>query len=239
MKEIVLRSRRSLWTGLMVVTLVCQGSHVQGSQESKIAQRSVEQEQQENFLGPQSKQAKGEQRVIMVAVRFPDVKPRFSMDHIKQRAVTRLSDYVKTQSYGQTWIKPYFMGWVSLPDPISEYRVSPDNFKVDRGRVRKLIEDTMTAVEKKVDFSQYDHMLIIPGAFTLPGKGYGMACYCANPGMLTGVRGFPRYVTLRSKGGQEFSGGISVGAENAHLGMFAHDLLHAFGGVHADKRLVP
>lgn len=239
MREIVLRLRHSLCAALFLVTLACQGSQVQGPQDQRVSQPPIEKKQQENFLGPQSKQAKGEQRVLMVAVRFPDVKPRFSLDHIKKRAVTRLSHYVKTQSYGQTWINPYFIGWVSLPDPISQYRVSPDNFKVDRGRVRKLIEDTMTAVEKKVDFSQYDHMLIIPGAFTLPGKGYGMGCYCANPGMLTGVRGFPRYLTLRSKGGQEFSHGILVGVENAHLGMFAHDLFHAFGGVHAGKRLVP
>jgi hypothetical protein len=117
--------------------------------------------------------------------------------------------------------------------------VSPNNFKVDRGKVRKLIQDSMTAVEKRVDFSQYDHMLIIPGAFTLPGKGYGMMCYCANPGMLTGVRGNPRFVTLRSAGGKEFSGGIFVGTENAHLGMFAHDFFHALGGVYDNMRLAP
>jgi len=190
-------------------------------------------------LGPQSTRAKGEQRVLMVAVRFPDVTPKFDLDHIKTRAVTRLNDYVKAQSYGQTWIKPHFMGWVSLPDHISEYRVSPDNFQVDRSKVRKLIEDTMTAVEKRVDFSQYDNMLIIPGAFTLPGKGYGMICYSANPGMLTGVRGNPGFVTLHSQGGQEFSKGIFVGTENAHLGMFAHDFFHTLGGVQDGKRLVP
>jgi hypothetical protein len=239
MKEIVLQLKHSFWASLFLVAFACQASHVNGPQDQKIFQPPIKREQQENFLGPQSKQAKGEHRVILLAVRFPDVKPSFSLDHIKKRAVTRLNDYVKIQSYGQAWIKPHFIGWVSLPDPISQYRVSPDNFEVDRGKVRKLIEDTMTAVEKKVDFSHYDHMLIIPGAFTLPGKGYGMACYCANPGMLTGVRGFPRNVTLRSKGGQEFSGGMSVGVENAHLGMFAHDLFHAFGGVHAGKRLVP
>ena len=239
MRETVLRLGHSLWAAFFLVTLACQASPVKGPQGQQISQPPIKSEQQENFLRPQSRLAKGEHRVLMVAVRFPDVKPRFSLDHIKKRAVTRLSDYVKTQSYGQAWIKPHFIGWVSLPDSISQYKVSPDNFKVDRGRVRKLIEDTMTAVEKKVDFAQYDHMLIIPGAFTLPGKGYGMACYCANPGMLTGVRGSPRFVTLRSKGGQEFSHGISVGVENAHLGMFAHDLFHAFGGVHAGKRLVP
>ena len=212
----------------------CQGAQVTGSLEGS---RPVLGERAD--LGPQSTRAKGELRVLMLAVRFKDVEPKFSLDQIKLRTVTRLSDYVKTQSYGQAWIKPNFMGWILLPDNISEYRVSPNNFKVDKGRVRKLIEDAMTAVEKRVDFSQYDHLLIIPGAFTLPGKGYGMICYCANPGMLSGVRGNPAYLTLHARGGQAFAGGVFVGTENAHLGMFAHDFFHALGGVHDGKRLVP
>jgi hypothetical protein len=75
----------------------------------------------------------------------------------------------------------------------------------------------------------------------MPGKGYGMICYCANPGMLSGVtkRYVPRYETLRSRGGKEFRGGIFVGAENAHLGMFAHDYFHALAGIHEGKRLAP
>ena len=97
MKEIVLRLKHSLWAALFVVTLACQGSYAHGPQVSKITQPPVEKEPQQSFLGPQSKQAKGEQRVIMVAVQFPDVTPSFSLDHIKQRAVTRLSDYLKTQ----------------------------------------------------------------------------------------------------------------------------------------------
>jgi hypothetical protein len=190
-------------------------------------------------LGPQSTRAEGEQRVLMLAVRFRDVKPKFSLDQIRQRAVSRLDNYVRAQSYGKTWITPHFIGWVPLPEKLSAYRISPNNFKVDRGRVRKLIEDAMTEVETQVDFSRYDHLLIIPGAFTLPGKGYGMICYCANPGMLTGVRGNPRYVTLHARGGQAFSGGVFVGTENAHVGMFAHDIFHALGGVHEGKRVVP
>lgn len=223
----------------LLVNLACQGdTQIRGTQEN-LSSLKGEGYRDDSFLGPQSLGAKGEQNVLMVAVRFPDVKPKFSLDHIRERAVRRLNMYVNEQSYGLTRINPHFMGWVSLPDSISEYRVSPNNFQVDRGKVRKLIEDTMTAIEKKLEFSQYQHMLIIPGAFTLPGRGYGMICYCANPGMLTGVRGNPRYVTLRSKGGKEFSGGIFVGTENAHLGMFAHDFFHALGGVYAGKRLVP
>ncbi len=105
--------------------------------------------------------------------------------------------------------------------------------------MRKLIGDAMTGLEKEVDFSAYQHMLIVPGVQTVSDKGYGMPCYCANPGMLTGVRRNPEYLTLRSKGGKEFSGGIFVGTENSHIGMFAHDFFHALGGVYNNQRLVP
>jgi len=46
----------------------------------------------------------------------------------------------------------------------------------------------MTTIEKEVDLSSYDHMLIVPAVHTMPGKGYGMICYCSNPGMLSGLR---------------------------------------------------
>ena len=105
--------------------------------------------------------------------------------------------------------------------------------------VKKLIEDSMSAIEAEVDLGAYQHIIVVPGVFTTPGKGYGMICYCANPGMLSGVRNNPRYVPLQSKGGTPFRGGVCVATENAHLGMFAHDFFHALGGIHKDKRLVP
>jgi hypothetical protein len=190
-------------------------------------------------LGPQSDQAKGELHVLAVAVRFPDTSPSFDLNNIRRRAVNNLDQYVREQSYGQAWLKADFRGWVDLPDPLSKYKVSPHNFKVDRSRVRKLIEDTMTGLGGDVDFSRYKHMLIIPGVRTMPGEGYGMLCYCANPGMLTGVKEKLAFASVRSRNGQEFSGGIFVGAENAHIGMFAHDFFHALGGTEGGKRRVP
>ena len=217
----------------------CKGPQVMGPQEENFFGPPVRESQERNILGPQSTRAKGEIRVLMAVAQFPDVQPRVPLRDIERTVVQELNDYVKNQSYGQAWVKAQFMGYVSLPDSISAYRISPNNFEVDRGRVRKLIEDTMTAMEPRVDFSQYQNMLIVPAAMTQPGKGYGMMCYCANPGMLTGVRGNPRYVTLRSRGGKEFSGGVFVATENAPLGMFAHDFFHALGGVSDNKRLVP
>jgi hypothetical protein len=190
-------------------------------------------------LGPQSKQAAGELSVLMVAVRFPDAKPGMALDRIKTRVTGDLDRYIREQSYGQAWVKADFRGWVDLPDSLEKYKVSPYNFKVDRTRVRKLVEDTMTALEGDVDFSRYQHILIVPGVHTTPGKGYGMICYCANPGMLTGVKGKLAFTTLRSRSGKEFEGGVFVGAENAHLGMYAHDFFHALGGIEQGRRLAP
>jgi len=229
MREYKRRLRNSLLSvSLFMLSLLsaCGGVQVKDLEENSI-------------LGPQSKLAKGEQRVLMVAVKFPDVEPSFPLERIRKKVVSELNQYITEQSYGLTWVKADFRGWVKLPDPISEYKISPYNFKVDRTRIRKLIEDTMTALEKEIDFSKYQHILIIPGAHTMPGKGYGMICYCANPGMLTGVKGNIGYSTLRSKGSKEFRDGVFVGAENAHLGMFAHDFFHALGGIYEKKRLAP
>jgi hypothetical protein len=199
---------------------------------------------EENDLGLQSKQAVGEKRVLAVVVRFPDAEPKVPIEMVKQR-VFALNTYVVEQSYGLGSLNIDFRGYVMLPSSLSRYKVSQYNNQVDAGRVRKLIEDTMTILEKEVDFSSYDHILIIPAVFTMPGQGYGMICYCANPGMLTELkheRGGRKsqYETLRSKGGKEFKGGVFVGAENANLGMFAHDYFHALGGIYnGGKRFAP
>jgi len=160
-------------------------------------------------LGPQSTQAVGNKRVLMVVVRFPDAAPTTPIEVVKKKVIEGLGSYVDEQSYGLASITADFRGYVMLPDALADYRVSPYNFRVDKTRIRKLIGDTMTAIEKDTDFSAYDHFMIVPAVHTMPGQGYGMICYCANPGMLSGVtKGYvPRYVTMKSAGGKEFSGG--------------------------------
>jgi hypothetical protein len=203
---------------------------------------------EENDMGLQSTQAIGEKRVLTVAVRFPDATPSVSLEMVKRRAALGLNAYVVEQSYGLTSVKADFHGYEMLPSSLSKYKVSQYNNQVDAGRVRKLVEDTMTTLEKEVDFSSYDHMLIIPAVLSTAGQGYGMVCYCANPGMLTeikktGVRSRgrePQFETLRSKGGKQFKGGVFVGTENANLGMFAHDYFHALGGIYGrGQRFAP
>lgn len=219
--------------------LGCQEVQVKRHQEGLSSMSGTMPAKEDPILGIQSQQAIGEQHVLILAVKFPDIEPSFPLERIRRKVVQGLDKYVKEQSYGLTWVKADFRGWIKLPEPIRKYKISPYNFKVDRTRVKKLIEDSMTAVEKEVEFSRYQHIIVIPGAFTTPGKNYGMICYCGNPGMLSGVRKNIRYVPVKSKGGQTFRGGVCVAAENAHLGMFAHDFFHALGGIYKDKRLVP
>lgn len=194
-----------------------------------------------NDLGPQSTQAIGKKNVLIVVVRFPDATPTTPIETVKRKVVAGFASYVEEQSYGLASMNADFRGYVMLPDSLADYKISPYNFRVDKTRIRKLIEDTMTAIEKEIDFSVYDHMLIVPAVHTMPGKGYGMICYCANPGMLSGVtkKYIPRYVSMKAAGGKEFSGGVFVGTENANLGMFAHDYFHALGGINNGKRLAP
>jgi len=105
-----------------------------------------------DILGPQSQQATGKIRLLVIPVRFPDAAPQLNLNQIKTKAVVWLNDYVKDQSYGRSCIEAKMTGWISLPDPLSSYSVSSNNFKVDRDRVRKLIEDAMTGVESKINF---------------------------------------------------------------------------------------
>src|SRR5512147_2472823 len=81
----------------------CQSVTVRGSEEA-------------GPLGPQSTIGRGEQRVLMVAVRFPDAKPSQQLERIRKRVVAQLNDYVRNQSYGRAWVKADFRGWVDLPD---------------------------------------------------------------------------------------------------------------------------
>ena len=222
-----------------IPTLACREVQTKRNEDELPSVPGAMPAKEDPFLGLQSQLARGEQHVLILAVRFPDVEPSFPLNAIRTKAARDLNQYVKEHSYGLTWVNADFRGWIELPDPIGKYKVSPHNFKVDRTRVKKLVEDSMTAVEKEVNFSEYQHILVIPGVHTTAGTGYGMICYCANPGMLSGVKKDARYVPVESKGGKPFQGGVFVGAENAHLGMFAHDFFHALGGIHKNKRLVP
>src|SRR3990172_6803455 len=86
----------------------------------------------------------GPQRLLVVAVRFPGTDPSLALPRIAEK-VGKVGEYIRTVSYGKAWLEARLAGWYEMPAPISEYRVSPFNYKVDRGRVRRLVADALAA----------------------------------------------------------------------------------------------
>jgi M6 family metalloprotease-like protein len=118
--------------------------------------------------------------------------------------------------------------------------VSASNFEVDPARVRRLVSEALSAAARKVRIADFTQVYIVVGVETMPGTGYGMITYAANPGMLSGVRsGRARMETIQLDDGTRFDRGIVVSAETAHVGHVAHDMLHAFGGARDGRRAVP
>ena len=184
----------------------------------------------------------GPQKILVIAVRFPGTEPSLTLPQIEKK-VGQVDGYIRMASYGKAWLEPRLTGWYEMPAPLGEFRVSPFNYKVDRGRVRRLLADALSAARRDTDPDAYRCVWIVVGVRTRPGEGYGMIAYAANPGMLSGVlRSRGRRARLESvelPGGGSFAGPAIVSAENAHVGHVAHDLLHALGGVKDGNRAVP
>lgn len=196
------------------------------------------------FAGPplRAQHALGVQRLLVLAVSFPDVPTVPPLGAMKRRMLDGPVEYYATQSYGKTQLQGEVRGWYQLPRPLAEYKVSPYNTEVDPRRVRRLVEDAFNAADKDVVFDRYDHVIIVAGVATGPGVGYGMIAFSANPGALSvrGLRrGNARMETIATRGGQRFSGGIVVVAQNAFPGHVVHDLAHTLGGVVGGRRPIP
>ncbi len=185
--------------------------------------------------------ALGHQRLLILAVSFPDIESQISLSQIGEKA-EKVAQFYAVASYGKTVLSFEIKGWYVLPRPLEDYRISPYNTQVDHNRVWRLVEDTFNLAEKEITLNQYDHVIIVVGVKTGPSTGYGMIAYSANPGMLSfkGMRsGNASMEKITTHSGQEFKKGIIVVAQNAHVGHIVHDLAHALGGVTGRIRPIP
>lgn len=170
---------------------------------------------------------------IILLVEFPDVKHDVTKNFVTERFFDRLNRYIQEMSYGKVSIGGQVTEkWHRMPDPVSQYRISSRNLEVDKSRVRRLIDDTLDAVNSDVDFSKYSFSAIFMGAKL---QDYGMIGLCGYPGML----GWGSDAVLKTKSGQVVKGGVAIFSYQAHLGTLFHDVAHILGGVKDGKRMVP
>jgi hypothetical protein len=171
-------------------------------------------------------------RGLVVLVEFPDLRPPFRPPFAVDR-FQKLSHYVSQMSYGTVSVEFDFTDWVRMPEPISSYRISPANLKVDKSRVTRLIQDAIDGADAQRDFSDYDYLAVFMGA-RFPD--YGMVGLCGYPGML----GWSQEIAFKTRDrGQAVPNGIAIFTASAHLGTLFHDSAHVWGGVVDGKRQVP
>jgi hypothetical protein len=189
-----------------------------------------------------AQQALGVQRILILAVSFSDTFEEVPLPQIRKHVLESTAEYYAQASYGKTTLTGDVKGWYKLPLPLSRYKVPADNVNLSRQRhlVQLLVQDALNAAEKDVVFSQYNHIIIVPGVKSTANVGYGTPCLAANAGALSGgQRGKARMVTITTRGGQQFSGGIIVVAQNVPYAHTVHDLAHAMGGVADGTRVIP
>jgi hypothetical protein len=172
------------------------------------------------------------ERGVVILVAFPDVAHNLDRSQVQMRFARQLNNYVREMSYGKVSLAvDVTQKWYTMPNPVSQYRISPRNLEVDKSRVRKLIDDALAAADGEVDFSRYSFAAIFMGAAI---TDYGMIGLCGYPGML----GWSSQSSLRAKSGEPVKG-VAIFCYQAHLGTLFHDVAHILGGVKDGRRLVP
>lgn len=175
----------------------------------------------------------GEQRVLVIAAKFPGIEPSFSIDQMRVKYFERLNTYLRLVSGGQATVTGKMSGWHTLPRPVGKYRISQHNLEVDRTKVAQLIQDAVDLADRDEDFSQYSMIFLSLG---VDRAEYGMMGLCGYPGML----GWRNDVPITTKGKkQKIPGGVAIYCERAHVGVVFHDMAHIMGGVRDGKRVVP
>lgn len=171
-------------------------------------------------------------RGLVVLIEFPNLQRPFRAPFAVDR-FQKLSRYVEEMSYGNVCPAFDFTDWIQMPEPISSYKISPANLKVDKSRVTRLIQDAIDGADVAHDFSRYDYVAIFMGA-RFPD--YGMVGLCGYPGML----GWSQEIVFKTRRrGQVVPNGVAIFTASAHLGTLFHDSAHVWGGVVDGKRRTP
>lgn len=179
----------------------------------------------------QAQAGPGVKRGLVILAAFPDVRPDVDREHVAQRFAL-LDRYVRGASDGAASLSvDVTPDWLTLPRPVADYRISPRNLEVDRGRVMRLIDDALALAERSADLGAYDFIALQLGAKVAE---YGMVGLCGYPGMLS-WSGAGDFTT---RGGRRVRG-VAIFTTQAHVGTLFHDVAHILGGVRGGRRQAP
>lgn len=219
---------RRLFSCVLLMVFIYLGPVVSSSPARNFSEAT-----KKRFRAPVATPTGAVEKGMILLVEFPDVKHDVTRNFVEERFFDRLNRYAQEMSYGKVSIGGQVTEkWYRMPDSMSQYRISSRNLEVDKSRVRKLIDDSLNAADRDIDFSQYSFTAIFMGAKL---QDYGMIGLCGYPGML----GWSSDAVLKTKSGQVVKGGVAIFSFQAHLGTLFHDVAHILGGVKDGKRRVP
>ena len=170
---------------------------------------------------------------LVIQVEFPGTRRNISTGSVREKFLDQLDAYVREMSYNKVCIKGEITDkWYKLPGPISNYWIPWQNLQVDRSIVRNLVSDSLNAVDKEIDVSKYDFVMIQLAATF---DEWGNSGFTAYPGQL----GWRDDTILITRSGRKVNRGIAVQASTANLGQVFHHVAHVLGGVKNGKRVLP
>jgi hypothetical protein len=171
--------------------------------------------------------AVGEQKTIVILVKLPNVRNKFSRHDVHRRVFVELNDYIKEVSYGKTWLTgDTTKKWYVLPDRSvdavtnSQKNWFSGNLVTYLRPLVELVSDAINLADGDVDFSKYRHSAVVIGS-SPPAKWYGLG-----GGAMCGPLAGLEFIT---PSGQSMRGSYLAGA-GVHSGMFAHEFIHQLGG---------
>ncbi|MBS7650566.1 MAG: M6 family metalloprotease domain-containing protein [Candidatus Bathyarchaeia archaeon] len=134
---------------MIIATIVVQCIFINLSLKGPITVRCSE--NQIETTGPQS--------TIVILVEFKDLIHRKSKEDLKMTIFERLNDYLKETSFESAWLTGNVTDWTRLQHEVSEYGRDFGPF-IDV-EARRLVLDSIHAVDSYVNFRDYRHIIIV------------------------------------------------------------------------------
>ncbi len=162
----------------------------------------------------------GARRVVAILVDFRDLNHTKSKEEMRDVVFRQMDAYWREVSYGTIWIEGDVTDWLKLDRSMNYY--GEDFGMIDTNGL-ELVRDAISKADPWVDFSRYDHVLIIHA-----GCGQESSY---NPFDIWSVHYFSIYPPIFADGVRITSASVAPEMERdgVSLGTIAHEFGHALG----------